>query len=373
MTECNLDFNNVKYSNYSKKKESKIDTILSPTASIFTNNNNYKNKQNTHFTSKYKKKYLLKKSNSTSSLYLLSTFNNPNPKIIINSISNIILSQILEDKQLGKVISTKSDLYIFSEEKYINEKNSNLNLDVEFQSSVENLKNTIPSVGDIFSFIEAIYICAQFSIECCILSLIYINRIIALTGLCLNNTNWRPLTLISLIISQKTWDDRYLCNSNFAYYYPFFETQQINILEMKFLEMIQYNLYVKKSLFVRYYLELKSIDDSDNNILDGKVIKPSSYYLIKKLESSHINPYDSKNKDELVALYEEEPDSDDDIIDENFKKPKVAACNMESQFKNIKPPTKKDAILMKRIDKHIRCKSKDRGVNDGKSSVFVIS
>jgi len=120
------------------------------------------------------------------------------------------------------------------------------------------------------------------------LCLIYINRIIALTGLSLQATNWRPLILLSLMISQKVWDDKYLSNADFAYIYPFFDTYQLNTLEMKFLEMIQYNLYVRGSLYFKYYLELKSVFPEDLSL------KPMDIFTMNKLESS------SKNYEEMI-------------------------------------------------------------------------
>lgn len=55
------------------------------------------------------------------------------------------------------------------------------------------------------------------------------------------------------------WDDRYLSNSDFAFIYPFFMTEQLNRLEKKFLELIQYNVTVKSSLYAKYYFELRAL------------------------------------------------------------------------------------------------------------------
>jgi len=38
-----------------------------------------------------------------------------------------------------------------------------------------------PAVDNIYEFIKALFDCAKFSPECCILCLIYINRFLALT------------------------------------------------------------------------------------------------------------------------------------------------------------------------------------------------
>lgn len=287
----------------------------------------------------------LQKSSSTSSIYLTSTLNNPNPKNLITSISTILLSQLIEDEQLGKVISPKSDLYFFSEEKYI----------TEYPIQMDDLKkeaSKIPSLDEIIEFIEALYCCAQFSVECCILSLIYINRIIALTGLSVNPRNWRPLLLVSLMIAQKVWDDRYLCNADFSYIYPFFDTPQLNMLEMKFLEMIQYNLYVKMSLFVKYYLELKSLYPFELQL------KPSTLFAIRTLECDKIKPSTSK----------EAQFNDDD--NEGKKRKKSTISN---DMFGVKPTNSKDAVIMKRLKKQTRGKSVGREVDEGINSVYIIS
>lgn len=94
-------------------------------------------------------------------------------------------------------------------------------------------------------FVITIVINITYRPECCIICLVYINRLIAFTELPLQPTNWRPLVLVSLLVAQKVWDDRYLSNADFAFIYPFFVTDEINKLEKKFLELIQYNVTVK--------------------------------------------------------------------------------------------------------------------------------
>lgn len=92
-------------------------------------------------------------------------------------------------------------------------------------------------------------------------------------------TNWRPLVLVSLMVAQKMWDDKYLSNADFSYIYPFFDTKQINVLEMKFLELIQYNTHIKFSIYTKYYLELKSL------VPEEFPLKPMDVFTMHKLES----------------------------------------------------------------------------------------
>ena len=164
------------------------------------------------------------KSCSTSNIFLDSTITKPNVKLMIKAVATILQSQLNEDMNLGKQISPKSDLYYFSEDKYVDEYPQYFD-----KTRIENIRK-VPTLDDMINFIEALYNCVQFSSECCIISLIYINRIIALTGLSLQTTNWRPMVFVSLMISQKIWDDKYLSNGDFSYIYPFFEKNQ-NYLE----------------------------------------------------------------------------------------------------------------------------------------------
>lgn len=211
------------------------------------------------------------KSGSTSNVNLTHTINAPNVKMIIKAVATLLHSNLLEDLQDEKTVSPHSDLYYFSEEKYISE-----NPKAFDKERIDLLRKT-PTQEDIAGFIEAIYDLAQFSAECCVICLIYINRIIALTQMPLLPTNWRPIVLVALMIAQKMWDDRYLTNSDFAYIYPFFDNQQLNDLEMKFLELIQYNTHIKFSIYTKYFLELKSL-------VPDFSLKPMDVFTMAKLE-----------------------------------------------------------------------------------------
>ena len=213
------------------------------------------------------------KSSSTSTILLNSTIETPNVKLIIKAVATLIHSNLIDDLQDGKTISLKSDLYYFSEDKYINENPQN------FEEERVNLLRKTPTQDDIAGFIDALYDLAQFSAECCVICLIYINRIIALRDMPLLPTNWRPLVLISLMIAQKMWDDKFLSNMDFSYIYPFFDITQVNKLEMKFLELIQYNTHIKFSIYTKYYLELKSLAPEEFPL------KPMDKFTKLKLEN----------------------------------------------------------------------------------------
>ena len=223
------------------------------------------------------------KSSTTGHIMLNSTIDNPNVKLIIKGVATLLHSNLLEDLDDGRTINPSTELYYFDEEKYIKENPDN------FDEDRLKLLRKIPTQEDISGFIEALYDIAQFSGECCVICLIYINRIIALTSMPLLPTSWRPLVLIALMVAQKMWDDKYLSNSDFSTIYPFFDNKQLNTLEMKFLELIQYNTHIKFSIYTKYYLELKSL-------VPDFPLKPMDVFTMAKLEKQSKGMEDNLKK-----------------------------------------------------------------------------
>lgn len=217
------------------------------------------------------------KSNSTSTILLKSTMSSPNVRLIIQAVATLLYSNINEDLLEGKEISPSSELFFFSEEKYIAE-----NPHAFEEERIELLRKN-PTQEEISGFIEAIFDLAQFSPECCVICLVYINRINALTEIPLLPTTWRPLVIISLLIAQKMFDDKYLSNADFQYIYPFFDSSQFNVLEIKFLDLIQYNTHIKLSIYTKYYLELKSLCPEDAHF------EPMNFYQQGVLEKKSFN------------------------------------------------------------------------------------
>jgi len=149
---------------------------------------------------------------------------------------------------------------------------------------------------------KALYDCAQFSIECCIIVLIYINRIMTFSGTPLHPTNWRPMLLCGLLVGQKVWDDRYLSNSDFVFIYPFFTVKEITKLEQKFLEVIQYNVIVKAKLYATYYFELRSLfKDNESEFPLKQLTKDKANEL--EVRSQMLNKIEKKKAEQKSSTY----------------------------------------------------------------------
>lgn len=91
-----------------------------------------------------------------------------------------------------------------------------------------------------------------------ILCLVYIERFLTKTGVLLTSTNWRRLTLISLILASKIWDDDSLENVHFPQVLPDVTLREIAALEGAFLQLIDFDLVVRGAEYAKYYFVLKT-------------------------------------------------------------------------------------------------------------------
>lgn len=94
-----------------------------------------------------------------------------------------------------------------------------------------------------------------------IICLVYLERFITKTGILLTNENWRRLTLISLCIGSKIWDDDSLENIHFPKVMADVSLKLINQVEKSFLDFLDYDLVVKGSEYAKYYFILRTLAD----------------------------------------------------------------------------------------------------------------
>lgn len=92
-----------------------------------------------------------------------------------------------------------------------------------------------------------------------VICLVYLERLLELTGILINYENWRRLTLISLCLASKIWDDDSLENVHFPKVMPEIPLKLINRLEQSFLDFLGYDLVVKGSEYAKYYFILRTL------------------------------------------------------------------------------------------------------------------
>ena len=70
----------------------------------------------------------------------------------------------------------------------------------------------VPSEAEIFEYCKYVTTSSKMENEIPIISLVYIERLLLKTGLLLNKFNWKRLTLVTLCLGSKIWDDDSLEN-----------------------------------------------------------------------------------------------------------------------------------------------------------------
>ena len=70
---------------------------------------------------------------------------------------------------------------------------------------------------------------------------------------------WRPIFMCGLLLASKVWQDLSSWNIEFASVYPQYSLDAINRLEIQFLRMVKWDLYISSSLYAKYYFALRSL------------------------------------------------------------------------------------------------------------------
>ena len=138
-----------------------------------------------------------------------------------------------------------------------------------------------PTEQSIFQIIKSIYTIAEFSSECLVISLLYIERLCSTTKCALLICNWQPVLLSAMVVAQKVWDDRCLSNADFSVIAASYRLKEVNDLEVKFLQLLQYNVSITASLYASYYFELRTLCE-ENATLN---MKPLGADEAKSLEA----------------------------------------------------------------------------------------
>ena len=226
------------------------------------------------------------KSNTCTSLPITDLIDAPNISNLIYSISKLLSNDISEEKYQDNTSSPEYQLYLFSEDYYINEYPHN------FDYQKVSIFKMLPSCDDISLFLKGLFLVMELSPECLIISLIYLNRFLAITNSSLTQSNWRPVLLFCVIIAHKVWDEKFCSNYEVSKFYPFFEKTRIDQLETTFLQLINYNLRITLSSYISYFMELKSM----NPIFTHKIFNVNKISVFNKKQLNFVNNLKKKSR-----------------------------------------------------------------------------
>jgi len=210
--------------------------------------------------SKYQSK---QKANSTSSLYICSTLSVPDKRDITYSITQKLYSHLINGHQHSK----KMFYDIFDENQYPLTKHA--------QTLV------LPSPEEVYSTLHKIFLGDCLPAEICILSLVFLDRLVESSGISIHASNYRRVFLISTVLACKVWEDNAVWISDFVDVYPKLTLDDIRSLECAMLHLLNYEVTVTGSSYAKYYFQLR---DTALEEKESWSVKPLNKEAAQELE-----------------------------------------------------------------------------------------
>jgi len=249
---------------------------------------------------------------TTSTVLAASTITNPNVGEILICLGYVLQSQICEDENLN---SESVEANLFEEFNRIPELSSEfsaLGCRVEDSHALSNdavndqalqqkiLTGTVPSLQTIYRFLSIIYSAAQYSPECNIIALIYINRMASLKKMPLSMKNWRAVWLACVILAQKVWDDKPLKTGSFSSIIPSFTVKDLRKMEVLALNSLDFATGVKPSLYAKYYFELRLMYSEITGVHEWSLTPLTTRQSLRLDARSHLADKRAKTYEDIV-------------------------------------------------------------------------
>ena len=107
-----------------------------------------------------------------------------------------------------------------------------------------------PDHKDVYKFVRTLFTQAQLASEVVMVTLIYLERLLTYAEFDFGSTNWKRLTLGSIMLASKVWDDQAVWNVDFCMIINA-NVDDLNTLERSFLEILQFNVNVPGSVYAK--------------------------------------------------------------------------------------------------------------------------
>jgi len=212
-----------------------------------------------------------KRFSSTSTIYIDdSTVSQPNQRAMVKCVSLAIYYHIRHRKKQ----SGPDNHYTQFDEKYHPLTKEAVNEDY-FKKE--------PDHKIIYRFIRQFFTSAQLNAECAIVMLVYLERLMTYGELRLQPSNWKRVVLGAILLASKVWDDQAVWNVDYCQILQELSVDDMNSLERRFLELLQFNINVGSSVYAKYYFDLRHLASHAGLLFN---ISPLSPKRAKKLEAS---------------------------------------------------------------------------------------
>jgi len=203
------------------------------------------------------------KFSSTSTLFVSDTISQPDCEEITKCAGELLLTHI----EKGCKIDDKIYYTVFNEEVF------------PLTNGVYDTRE-IPTAESVNKFLQTIVSYQKLDMECVIMSLVYVQRLLEITKITIDSTNWRRIILAALIVASKIWEDFAVWNQDFLSIFDnVVPVRDLNQVELQFLNLVQYNLAINASTFAKYYFELRTLSKKEDLLPTKPLNKESAERL----------------------------------------------------------------------------------------------
>ncbi|KAJ3142639.1 Adenylate kinase 7 [Physocladia obscura] len=285
-------------------------------------------------------KSALHKFNSCSTLFIDSTLNNSDLQKTLHCVATALAVNIRRNNELDTLRT----------DEILSEKLRPLSKHIQFYLRVL-------SEEDIYKFLDCIFQAAELNVECAVITLVYIERMLINTGVTLHLCNWARIVLGGLLLASKVWDDHAVWNADFCQIFPDIQVADLldlpfllytfqhfsiivlrNELERWYMSAIKYNVSVKASVYARYYFELRDLLDVEIRIWTSKPLTADDMpQNIRQTPAITIEGSNSKIND-FKSLSRPSINNNLGVGSTPTDKSQVRRSRSDNDFVSVKPP-----------------------------------
>ncbi|XP_078202110.1 cyclin-Y-like protein 2 isoform X10 [Callithrix jacchus] len=116
-----------------------------------------------------------------------------------------------------------------------------------------------PSETMIYKFIRTLFYVKSLKVAVAIIIMVYIQRLIRYSRIYICSATWRRIILGAILVAIKVRSNVPVCNKDLCRRFEKTTVDDLNKLEMNFLELINYDTNVSKSIYTVYYFRLRDL------------------------------------------------------------------------------------------------------------------
>jgi len=244
----------------------------------------------------------LRRNNSTSTIYVNETMAAPDKESTIKVVCCVVRAHMLSAAardDAHQVDNVPPEFSVFIDRDYVRpQRNRRPSFVRPFGGSAEVEEVEVPKLDTLVKFFRHVYLTAQMEVECIIMSLIYVEKLLKVTKgrLQIRHFNWKSVLFAGMIMASKVWDDLSMWNADFSAVCPSFSLRRINELELTLLSILKFDTTITASNYAKYYFHLRSMCATMGLGGDLREMQPLS------IEGAHRLHISSKNFTEMNNL-----------------------------------------------------------------------